>query len=295
MMDLSQEQEQKLKKAQDIIGYRFNDDLLLLSAITHPSATEGKSVKFSYERLEFLGDSILGAIVASTAFNRFPELDEGGLTRIKVALVSGSSLTEVSESLGFADVIVFGSSETGTGKRGLHSALENVYEAIVAALFLDGGIECANDFIQRTLIPKMNISMATEPENPKSALQEKLQEDGITPTYKLIETQGPPHDRTFISQVYAGDHALASGSGRTKKEAESQAAKSTLARLGEFFGFIPNEEDRAKKEAANKKAKADKALAKARKEANNRRIKQERADDRRRAKEAKEAARKKQL
>ena len=111
-------------------------------------------MKFSYERLEFLGDSILGAIVATIAFHQFPDLDEGGLTRIKVALVSGASLSEVAEKLGFADVIVFGSSETGTGRRGLHSALENVYEAVVAALFLDGGLDAAWAFVDRTLMPK---------------------------------------------------------------------------------------------------------------------------------------------
>ena len=251
-MTLSEEQRSKLDRAQEILGYAFQDEGVLLSAITHPSATEGKSVKFSYERLEFLGDSILGAIVASTAFHRFHELDEGGLTRIKVALVSGASLADVAAGLGFADVIVFGSSETGTGKRGLHSALENVYEAVVAALFLDGGLPAAVDFVERTLVPRMSLDMASEPENPKSALQEKLQEDGITPTYKLVETQGPPHDRTFVAQVYAGDQGLARGVGRTKKEAESQAAKTTLARLSEFFGLGGGEE-----KAAAKAAKAE--------------------------------------
>ena len=251
-MILTEEQEQKLARAQEILDYRFDSEHLLLSAITHPSATEGKSVKYSYERLEFLGDSILGAIVAAIAFHRFHDLDEGGLTRIKVALVSG-----------FADVIVFGSSETGTGKRGLHSALENVYEAVVAALYLDGGIGAAQEFVERTLIPRMSLDMAREPENPKSALQEKLQEDGITPTYKLVETQGPPHDRTFVAQVFAGTQGLARGTGRTKKEAESQAAKSTLARLGEFFGLGVDEETRAEKAEAAKLAKAEKAAARA--------------------------------
>ena len=215
-MILTEEQEQKLARAQEILDYRFDSEHLLLSAITHPSATEGKSVKYSYERLEFLGDSILGAIVAAIAFHRFHDLDEGGLTRIKVALVSGASLSDVADRLGFADVIVFGSSETGTGKRGLHSALENVYEAVVAALYLDGGIGAAQEFVERTLIPRMSLDMAREPENPKSALQEKLQEDGITPTYKLVETQGPPHDRTFVAQVFAGTQGLARGTGRTK-------------------------------------------------------------------------------
>ena len=260
---MNEEQREKYNKAQSIIEHEFNNEQLLLSAITHPSAAEGKSVRYSYERLEFLGDSILGAIVAAKAFERFHDLDEGGLTRIKVALVSGSSLADVAQALGFADVIVFGSSETGTGKRGLHSALENVYEAIVAALYLDGGIDAAESFVERTLMGRMSLDLAREPENPKSALQEKLQEDGITPTYKLVETQGPPHDRTFVAQVFAGDQGLAQGTGRTKKEAESQAAKSTLARLGEFFGLGLTEDERAEKAAAAAQAKAEKAAAKA--------------------------------
>lgn len=224
----TQEQIEKLEQAQAIVGHVFAQPGLLLSAITHPSAVEGKPVKFSYERLEFLGDSVLGAIVATEAFHRYPELDEGGLTRIKVALVAGSSLAKVAESLGFADIIVFGLSEAGTGRRGLHSALENVYEATVAALYLDAGIEVAQRFVAATLLDHMSLDMAKEPENPKSILQEKLQEDGITPTYKLVETQGPPHDRTFITQVYAGLQALARGVGRTKKESESQAAEKAL-------------------------------------------------------------------
>ena len=107
----------------------------------------------------------------------------------------------------------------------------------------------------------MSAELALEPENPKSALQEKLQEDGITPTYKLVETQGPPHDRTFVAQVFAGSQGLALGTGRTKKEAESQAAKSTLARLGEFFGLGMDDEARAVKAEAQAKAKAEKAEA----------------------------------
>ena len=104
------EQREKLDLAQDILQYKFKEEKYLLSAITHPSATEGKAVKYSYERLEFLGDSILGAVVSDAAFHAYPELDEGGLTRIKVSLVSGSSLSRVAEELGFADFIIFGSS-----------------------------------------------------------------------------------------------------------------------------------------------------------------------------------------
>ena len=281
-MSMTEEQQEKLARAQEILGYEFKQEQLLLSAITHPSATEGRPVKYSYERLEFLGDSIVGAIVAAIAFDSFHEIDE---------LVAGSSLSDVAAKLGFADIIVFGSSETGTGKRGLHSALENVYEAVVAALYLDGGIDAAVKFVRRTLIPHMSLDLAAQPENPKSALQEKLQEGGITPTYKLIETQGPPHDRTFVAQVYAGDQGLARGTGRTKKEAESQAAKSTLARLGEFFGLGLTEEERAAKEKAAAQAKAEKAAARAAKEEAAAHAKAEKASERARIKAEKEAAR----
>ncbi len=277
MTELSEEQKRKLAEAERILDHQFKNKQLLLSAITHPSATEGKSVTYSYERLEFLGDSILGAIVADIAFTSFRELDEGGLTRIKVSLVAGSSLADVANELGFADVIVFGSSETGTGKRGLHSALENVYEAVVAALFLDSGIDTAVEFVKRSLIPRMSLDMAKEPENPKSALQEKLQEDGVTPTYKLVETQGPPHDRTFIAQVFAGNQGLARGVGRTKKEAESRAAKTTLERLSEFFGLGMTDEEKAEKTAraeAKATAKAEKSDAKKRKRSERKQSKQ---------------------
>jgi ribonuclease-3 len=261
---LTEEQEHKLNLAEDILQYHFTHREILLSAITHPSATEGRPVKFSYERLEFLGDSILGAIVADAAFHAYPEIDEGGLTRIKVALVSGASLSKVAGDLGFADIIVFGSSERGTGRRGLHSALENVYEAVVAALYLDGGHAAALAFIKRTLIPKMSIELAREPENPKSALQEKLQEEGITPTYKLVETQGPPHDRTFVSQVFAGMKALASGIGRTKKESESEAARAALQlQLDDITEDVSKAEAKRAKAQAKAEAKREKAQAKA--------------------------------
>lgn len=260
MMDLTDEQREKLAAVEAILDFHFDDTECILAAITHPSAIEGRAVRFSYERLEFLGDSILGAIVAYAAFTRYPKLDEGGLTRIKVALVSGSSLAAVAESLGLADVIVFGSSETGTGHRGMHSALENVYEALVGALYLEGGLEAATRFVASTLIPRMSVDLALEPENPKSALQEKLQEDGITPTYQLVDTQGPPHDRTFVAEVFAGETGLATGTGRTKKEAESQAAKSALARLGELLGsLVPDGANDEGKQAAKAQKAADKA------------------------------------
>lgn len=254
-----EEAKQKLERLSQILDYTIGNSDLFLAAITHPSAVEGKHVSCCYERLEFLGDSILGAIVANAAFHAYGDLNEGGLTRIKVALVSGSSLSKVAEGLGFADVIIFGQSERGTGRRGLHSALENVYEAIVAALYLDGGLQVAHDFVARTLLINMSADMAKEPENPKSVLQERLQEEGITPTYKLVETQGPPHDRTFVTQVFAGVQALARGVGRTKKESESSAAQSALDQMRSKQTY--EEKERAK--AQKVYAKTEQAIARA--------------------------------
>ena len=141
----------EIAKAEEILGYQFKDKPLLGAAITHPSARDREKALYDYERLEFLGDSILGAITAIFLFKQYPDLDEGGLTRIKVSLVSGKSLSRVARDEGIADCIIFGESEAGTDKRGLSSALENVYESLVAALYLDGGMDAANAWVSRSL------------------------------------------------------------------------------------------------------------------------------------------------
>lgn len=228
----------QIDKAEDILGHKFSNRSLIQTAITHPSAAEIDTVKYSYERLEFLGDAVLGVIVVKAAYLAYEDLDEGGLTRIKVSLVSGQTLSKVASSLNFESFIIFGSSETGTGKRGLHSALENVYEACVAALYLDGGIDVATKFVDETLIPHMSRELALKPENPKSMLQEKLQANGYTPTYNLLKTEGPPHDRTFYVQVCVDDLKMGKGNGKSKKEAEMHAAKATLKNIDKYIQKI---------------------------------------------------------
>lgn len=218
--------------AEQLIGHEFADKALLEAAITHPSAVQHTATTHNYERLEFLGDSILGAIVAKDLFTRYPDLEEGGLTRIKVSLVSGTMLSEVAAGLGFSDIIVFGESETGTDRRGLHSALENVYEAVVAALFLDGGIDVARAWVHATLGPHISKDIAAEPENPKSSLQEYLQAHQKRPDYAISGTDGPPHDRTFFAEVSVDGKLIGRGSGRSKKEAEAAAAQVALDELG---------------------------------------------------------------
>lgn len=223
----------KLALAGEICQHEFSDKQLLRSAITHPSAVEGQPVSASYERLEFLGDSILGSVVALALFRTYGNFDEGKLTRLKVSLVSGQTLSEVGLELGIDKVIVFGASEAGTGSRGLHSALENVYESLVGAMYLDGGWDVAEAFIMRTLQPHLATERAEHPSNPKSYLQECVQSDKMgTPTYKLVSTSGPAHEPTFTAVVLVDDIRRGRGTGSSKKEAEAAAALDALERLG---------------------------------------------------------------
>lgn len=224
---------QRVAAAEKICGHKFKDRTLITSAITHPSAVEGQPVSASYERLEFLGDSILGAMVATDLFEAFPAMDEGCLTRMKISLVSGKTLSEVAGELDVGDVIVFGESEKGTGARGMHSALENVYESIVGALYLDAGYEATHDFVRRTLSPYMSPKLAERPISPKSRLQEVTQRDmRCAPEYKLEGEEGPAHKPTFTSVVLVDGRRVGRGKGCSKKESESAAALDALERMG---------------------------------------------------------------
>ena len=157
----------RIAEAERIVDHVFADKNLIASALTHPSAVEGRPVSASYERLEFLGDSILGAMVATDLFERFPSMDEGQLTQLKISLVSGQMLSPVAEQLGLAPLILMGESERGTGARGMHSALENVYESIVGALYLDAGFDVTHDFVLRTLEPHMSPGARPQAHKPQ--------------------------------------------------------------------------------------------------------------------------------
>lgn len=224
---------QRVAEAERICGHRFAHQELAASALTHPSAAEGKPVSASYERLEFLGDSVLGALVANELFARFPDMDEGQLTQAKIALVSGKMLSGVAEGLGLAPLILVGESERGTGARGMHSALENVYEALVGALYLDAGYEAAHAFVSATLGPQMSASLARKPISPKSRLQEVIQRDlRCGPEYRLVGEEGPAHDPVFTSVVMVEGRRIGRGVGTSKKSSESAAAIDALVRLG---------------------------------------------------------------
>lgn len=223
---------QRVAAVEEILGHHFEQRRLVESAITHPSAVEGQPVSASYERLEFLGDSIVGAIVATDLFERFPQMDEGELTRLKISLVSGPMLSEVSDELGLRELIVFGESEKGTGARGMRSALENVYEALVGALYMDAGYQATHDFVRRTLGPHILPDIAQRPISPKSQLQEFTQRElHVAPVYKLTGETGPAHAPTFEAVVLVDGVRTGRGVGSSKKEAESAAAADALERL----------------------------------------------------------------
>ena len=225
---------ERIEHIERICNHTFANRELITAAITHPSAVEHLPVSASYERLEFLGDSILGAIVATDLFERFRDMDEGKLTRLKISLVSGKTLSRVSEELGIGECIVFGESEKGTGARGLHAALENVYESVVGALYLDGGYDVTHEFVLRTLGPHMVPELAERPVSPKSRLQEITQREmRCAPEYRLEGEQGPAHSPTFTSVVLVEGRRVGRGMGSSKKEAESVAAADAIARLAE--------------------------------------------------------------
>ncbi|NTW27899.1 MAG: ribonuclease III [Coriobacteriia bacterium] len=213
------------------MGHRFSDRDLLLRALTHPSAIEAKDPGAYYERLEFLGDSVVGFVIAEEVFRRYPDMPEGGMTRIKISAVAGTTLSEVAADLGLGGALIVGDSERGTGGRGLVSALENVYEALVAALYLDAGLPAAREWVLATLGSRISEDAASTPENPKSLLQEITQARGLAPTYRLIAEDGPPHARTFTCAVEMEGIVVGQGSGRTKKDAEAAAASAALERL----------------------------------------------------------------
>ena len=223
----------RVKAVQEIVGHTFEREELIVSAITHPSAAEGKPVSASYERLEFLGDALLGAFVARYVFGRFPTMNEGELSNIKTTLVAGETLSSVSESLGIGPYLILGHSEKGTQARGMHKALEDVYEALVGALYLDGGEQVARAFVERTLLCYATPDLAHRPLSPKSLLQEVTQRDfRCGPTYKLVGEQGPAHTPTFTTVVLVEGRRVGKGKGSTKKESEAAAALDALRVLG---------------------------------------------------------------
>jgi ribonuclease III len=218
------------------LGYRFRDRGLLEHALTHRSKAheDPSGGVFDNESLEFLGDAVLGMVVAEALFRTFPTFSEGQKSKVKSAIVSTFSLAELAEALGLGDHMILGRGEEKTGGRRKQALLADTYEALIAAIYLDGGLEAARDFILRELGDA--IEEARRPEyfgrDHKSALQEQLQALGRPlPMYRIAGEIGPDHRKLFHVEVVVGEAILAQGTGRTKKEAEQEAAKAALAKL----------------------------------------------------------------
>jgi len=222
-----------LEQAESVLGYRFQQRSLLASALTHPSALIEGAQALDYERLEFLGDAVLGLVVVEEIYRRFPELPEGEMTKLKIHLVSGRSLVEAAERLGLSRFLALGESELGTGTRGLRSALENAFEAVVGAIYLDGGLDEARRFVLATLGERISPHelAAADLEHPKSRLQEIVQAGGQGVQYRIVAEEGPPHSRRFTAEVLVDGRVLGTGQGATKKEAEMCAAREALGKV----------------------------------------------------------------
>jgi ribonuclease-3 len=218
------------------VGYRFRDPGLLEHALTHTSrANEDVSGGvIDNESLEFLGDAVLGFAIADVLFRRFPDRDEGWKSKIKAALVSTSSLARQAERVGLGDHLLLGRGEEKTGGRRKHALLADGYEALIAAIYLDGGIENATAFIARQFADLINEARqpAGVMRDFKSALQERVQSGGDPlPEYVVVGEAGPDHHKTFHVEVRVGGKPLADAVGRSKKEAEQEAAQKALERL----------------------------------------------------------------
>ena len=222
-----------MQAIEERIQYGFNNKSLLLNALTHSSyanENRGRSCE-SNERLEFLGDSVLGLVVADALYGRFPDMPEGRMTRLRAQLVCEESLHHVATQIGLGEYIRLGKGEEHTGGRTRTSILADAVEALIAAMYLDGGMEVSRAFITRYILTALDGQMPGFGDS-KTELQELVQrKSGSVLAYELLSESGPDHDKTFTSQVSLNGKPIGSGSGRTKKEAEQAAARAALRDL----------------------------------------------------------------
>jgi ribonuclease-3 len=225
-----------LDKLERLIGYHFRNPALLLEALTHSSLARESAVHpRDNEQLEFLGDVILNFLVSVRLADTFPECGEGKLSRARASLVSASHLVTVAGRIQLGEFLRLGRGEEKTGGRTKAALLSNAVEALVAALFRDGGLEAARQFVEQFVVPRDPSSCTDElfSIDYKSALQEYLQAERRPPgQYRVIEETGPEHQKTFTVEVIAGDNLVARGRGASKKAAEQKAAQMALEHLG---------------------------------------------------------------
>lgn len=221
----------RLDRCERALGHRFRDRSLLELCLTHASVARTRLA--SNERLEFLGDAVLGLVVCEMLFKRFPESAEGELTRIKSVLVSRSTCADLTRKLGL-DRLVFVGKGLGSHDRIPTSILAAVFESLVAGVYLDGGLEAARDLIERVVDDELERAGGRDRgRNFKSVLQHLAQKRfGETPAYRLMDEQGPDHSKCFLVAAVIGENAFPAAWGASKKEAEQAAARNALSDLG---------------------------------------------------------------
>ncbi|HYG23572.1 MAG TPA: ribonuclease III [Verrucomicrobiae bacterium] len=224
------------------LGYRFRDPQLLKLALTHPSIAHEIGHKIeTNQRLEFLGDAVLQLVLTSELFTRFPEYEEGPLTKTRARMVNRRALADHGREIGLGSHLLVSRGEELHGGRDRQSALADAYEAVLGAVFLDGGFEAAREVVLEQFKKWLGSGAATTVvDNPKGELQEFLQANSSeSPQYHVVSATGPDHDRVFECTVHHGGMELARGSGRSKKAAESEAARHALEKCREGLPHAP--------------------------------------------------------
>jgi ribonuclease-3 len=229
------------------IDYHFKNLELLKEAMTHRSVCQDKDMKrFSNERLEFLGDAVLGLVITDELFHRFPDHDEGQLTKAKSHLVSREVLFKQAEKMDLGQYLLVSNGEEKSGGRTRQSILADAFEAVIGAIFIDGGLEAVRRFIQRHLLKDMDSLLSSKyHHNFKSLLLETVQARGeLIPQYRVVFESGPDHHKEFTVEVIVDGKGMGRGTGSSKKKAEQRAACEALQQMGVISKNRTNESRR---------------------------------------------------
>ena len=225
---------ERLAAFEEKIGYTFKNNNLLHEALSHSSyANECKKGRNSNERLEFLGDSVLSIVISEHLFNHFKHLPEGDLTKIRASLVCEKALFEFSKQISLGEFILLGKGEENTGGRTRPSIVSDAFEAVIAAVFLDGGMEAAREYVLGFIPKDLDKNSAKKLQDYKTILQEIIQRNPEEKVEYVLRSQsGPDHDRHFVVEVCLNTNVIGHGEGHSKKQAEQQAAKEALKLMG---------------------------------------------------------------
>ena len=220
--------QKELKKLEEKIGYEFKDKGLMVQALTHSSfSNEQKINKLkNYERLEFLGDAVLELLSSRFFYENYPNMSEGQMTRMRSSMVCEPALAFCARDLALGNFILLGKGEEATGGRMRDSIISDVMEAVIGAIYLDGGIEKADEFVQKYIFSDLESKQLFY--DSKTILQEKVQKKGQDLVYELVSESGPDHDKIFVVEAVIDGQVAGKGQGRDKKSAEQQAAYQVL-------------------------------------------------------------------